>query len=99
MQQRVACADSRQVAKQRVRIGIAYGKPVYVQYRVTQAGPNHQIPDIMHIEKTIYMAAVIHPSPGIANLKQTVGPQRRKREQTILAKYPGYLAGGPARVV
>ena len=89
--QGIACTGSCEVTKQVLCGPIAHAQPVDVEHRVTQSRAYERVADVVHIEKAIDMGMTGVMTPCIPKLEQTVGTERRKREQAVFTKHPGNL--------
>jgi len=80
----VSCARGSEVRKQCVCIGIRDRQSVHVQDRVAKSGANKSIADVVHVEKMIDVLIIINVRPGATKLEQTVWPESREDEQTVI---------------
>src|SRR5690554_1890660 len=78
--QAVTRARRGEIAKQRRTVRPGDRQPVDVEHGIREAGPQDRVADVVHVREGVDVHVVVDRYPGVAQLAQGVGPERRERE-------------------
>ena len=90
---------SAQFLQQVARLAVGQGDVLHVQYRIAQAGGEHRVADVMHVQEAADVRGLVHLGPGRAQLLERIRAQGGEHQEAAGLEHPGALGKQCRQVV